>query len=138
MWVNRGHHKLLHNPPRGFRGLVEYSTGQEPHFSEKAVMSDTPEMVEGSQQPKRSRTVEQYTTDTKTTVSSRIILLHVVPVRVIAPQGNSITTYGLLDNASQGTIISKNIARILHQHSKVVLTGQSAEEDLREGMTVQV
>ena len=32
---------------------------------------------------------------------------------MIAPQGNSITTYGLLDNASLGTIISKDIANIL-------------------------
>jgi len=70
-------------------------------------------MVEGSQQPERSLTVDQYTTATKTTASSRTILLHVVPVRVIAPQGNSITTYGLLDNASRGTIISKDIANIL-------------------------
>ena len=46
-------------------------------------------------------------------MSSRTILLHVVPVRVIAPHGNSVTTYGLLDNASRGTIISKDVANIL-------------------------
>ena len=73
----------------------------------KAALSDTREMVGGSQQPERSRTVDQYATATKTTA------LHVVPVRVIAPQGNSITTYGLLDNASRGTVISKDIANIL-------------------------
>ena len=111
--ADRRHHKLLHNPPRRFEGLVEYSTEQEPHSSVKAVLSDTREMVGGSQQPERSRTVDQYATATKTTASSRTILLHVVPVRVIAPQGNSITTYGSLDNASRGTIISKDIANIL-------------------------
>ena len=111
--ADRRHHKLLHNPPRRFGGLVEYSIEQEPHSSVKAVLSDTREMVEGSQQPEGSRTVDQYATATKTTASSRTILLHVVPVRVIAPQGNSITTYGLLDNASRGTIISKDIANIL-------------------------
>ena len=108
--ADRRHHQLKHNPPRRFGGLVEYSTD---HSSVTAVMSDTREMVEGSQQPERSRTVDQYATATKTTASPRTILLHVVPVRMIAPQGNSITTYGLLDNASRGTIISKDIANIL-------------------------
>ena len=108
--ADRRHHQLKHNPPRRFGGLVEYSTD---HSSVTAVMSDTREMVEGSQQPERSRTVDQYATATKTTASPRTILLHVVPVRIIAPQGNSITTYGLLDNASRGTIISKDIANIL-------------------------
>ena len=107
--ADRRHHKLLHNPPRRFGGLV----AQESHSSVKAVLSDTRETVEGSQQRERSRSVEQYATATKTTASSKTILLHVVPVRVIAPQGNSITTYGLLDNASRGTIISKDIANIL-------------------------
>ena len=48
---------------------------KEPHCSVNAVMSDTREMVEGSQQPERSRTVDQYATATKTTASSRTILL---------------------------------------------------------------
>ena len=111
--ADRRHHKLLHNPPTRFGGLVEYSTDQEPHSSVKAVMYDTREMVEGSQQPVRSQIVDQYATATKTTASSRTILLHVVPVGVIAPQGNSITTHGLLDSTSRGTIISKDIANIL-------------------------
>ena len=118
MWVNRGHHKLLHNPPRRFGGLVEYATSQEPHSSVKAVMSDTRDMVEGSQQPERPRTVEPCATATKTTASSRTIQLHVVPVSVIAPQGKSISTYGLLDNASRGTIISKDMANILRLRGK--------------------
>lgn len=49
--ADRRHHQLKHNPPRRFGGLVEYSTD---HSSVTAVMSDTREMVEGSQQPERS------------------------------------------------------------------------------------
>ena len=55
--------------------------------------------------------MEQYTTITE--APSRTILVHVVPVKVIAPSGSSLTTYALLDNASRGTIISKNIANSL-------------------------
>ena len=111
--ADRRHHKLLHNPPGRLGGLVEYSTEQERHSSVKAVLSDTREMVGGSQQPERLRTVDQYATATKTAASSRTILLHVVPVRVIAPKGNSVTIYGLLDNASRGAIVNKDIANIL-------------------------
>ena len=111
--VDRRHQKLLHNPPRRFGGLVEYSTDQEPHSPVKAVFFDTREMVEGPQQHERLPTVAQYANATKNTASTRTILLHVVTVRVIAPHGNSITNYGLLDNTSQGTIISKDIVNIL-------------------------
>ena len=55
--------------------------------------------------------MEQYAIITE--APSRIILLHVVPVKVIGPSGSSLTTYALLDNASRGTIISKNIANSL-------------------------
>ena len=113
--ADRRHHQLKHNPPRRFGGLVEYSTD---HSSVTAVMSDTRDMVEGSQQPERPRTVEPCATATKTTASSRTIQLHVVPVSVIAPQGKSISTYGLLDNASRGTIISKDMANILRLRGK--------------------
>ena len=36
-----------------------------------------------------------------------------MPVKVIAPSGSSLTTYALLNNASRGTVISKNIANSL-------------------------
>jgi len=52
--------------------------------------------------------MEQYATITE--APSRTTLLHFVPVKVIAPGGSSLKTYALLDNASRGTIISKNIA----------------------------
>ena len=55
--------------------------------------------------------MEQYRTITE--APSRTILLHVVPVKVIAPSGSSLTTWAFLDNASRGTIISKNIANSL-------------------------
>ena len=38
---------------------------------------------------------------------------HVVPVKGIAPNGSALTTYGLLDNASRGTIISSHVASTL-------------------------
>ena len=104
--ADRRHHRLLHNPPRRFGGRAEYSTEQEQHTSVKAGSSDTLRMTEGPQRPEGLLTFEQYATVTKTAVSSRTILLHVVPIRVIAPNGNSVTTYGLLDNTSGGTIIS--------------------------------
>ena len=44
---------------------------------------------------------------------SRTILLHVVPIKVIATNGSSLTTYGLLDNASRGTIIRSDFANSL-------------------------
>ena len=55
--------------------------------------------------------MEQYAAITE--APSRTILLLVVPVKVIAPSGSSLTTYALLDNASRGTIISKNTANSL-------------------------
>ena len=55
--------------------------------------------------------MEQYATITE--APSRTILLHVEPVKVIAPSGSSLTTYALPDNAPRGTIISKNIANSL-------------------------
>ena len=72
-------------------------------------MSYTRETVEGSQQPERLRTFDQYATAIKTTASSKTTLLHVVPVRVIAPQGNSITSYGLLDNASEELLLARTL-----------------------------
>jgi hypothetical protein len=41
------------------------------------------------------------------------VLLHVTPVKVSTNAGNSITTYGLLDNASCGTIVDADLAKRL-------------------------
>ena len=67
--------------------------------------------AEEAQQPEKPRTVEQYATVTEAV--SRTILLHVVPITVIATNGSSLSTYGLLDNASRGTIIRSDVANSL-------------------------
>ena len=43
-----------------------------------------------------------------------MVLLYVVPVKVLSNGGKSLTTYGLLDNGSRGTIISSDIAERLN------------------------
>ena len=53
--------------------------------------------------------MEQYAIITE--APSGTILLHVVPGKVIAPSGSSLTTYALLDNASRGTIIARTLRR---------------------------
>ena len=42
------------------------------------------------------------------------VLLHVVPVKVLTKDGNFITTYGLLDNASRGTVVDAKLAEKLN------------------------
>ena len=108
---DRRHHGLLHNPPRRKEG----STGRAP-LDEKALVTPVAPTVnhgrgEETQQPEKPRTVEQYATITEAV--SRTILLHVVPITVIATNGSSLSTYGLLDNASRGTIIRSDVANSL-------------------------
>ena len=43
----------------------------------------------------------------------KTVLLHVIPVKITSPDGRFVTTYGLLDNASRGTIISQDVAKEL-------------------------
>lgn len=57
--------------------------------------------------------VESYTTLTDENRKT-VVLLHVVPVKVLSNGGKSLTTYGLLDNGSRGTIISSDIAERLN------------------------
>lgn len=63
------------------------------------------------QTPNEQRSTETYATLTQE--RKRVVLLHVVPVRVISNEGSHVTTYGLLDNASRGTIISSELATTL-------------------------
>ncbi|KAK3727751.1 hypothetical protein QZH41_005215 [Actinostola sp. cb2023] len=63
---------------------------------------------------------------------NKAILLHVVPVKIMAPNGKSLTTYGLLDNASRGTVICVDVARKLglkgqKEQIAVTLTGKTDE-----------
>ena len=108
---DRRHHRLLHNPPR----LRDAITAQDPHLDRQREIQEAQADIQykdqGTQFPQNPRAIEQYATITE--APSRTILLHVVPVRVIAPSGSSLTTYTLLDNASRGTIISKNIENSL-------------------------
>ena len=43
----------------------------------------------------------------------KTILLHVIPVKISSSNGKSITTYGLLDDGSCGTMISFDVANEL-------------------------
>ena len=105
------HHRLLYNPP----GLRDTNTAQDPHLDRQreiqAAQADIQYKDQGTQFPQNPRAMEQYATIRE--APSRTILLHLVPVKVIAPGGSSLTTYALLDNASRGTIITKNIANSL-------------------------
>ena len=55
------------------------------------------------------RSAEHYATLSERPLKT--VLLHVVPVKIITLNGNCLTTYGLLDNASRGTVISSDIAK---------------------------
>ena len=103
--------RLLYNRFR----LRDAITAQDPHLDRQretqAAQTDIQYKDQGTQFPQNPRAMEQYATNTE--APSRTVLLHVVQVKVIAPSGSSLTTYALLDNASRGTIISKNIANSL-------------------------
>ena len=89
------HHKLLHRDQR-----PQQVIGQSPQSSTPLV----------------SDAIKRKEIDTRATLNQKqgqIILLHVVPVRVISDAGKSVTTYGLLDNASRGTIICSQLAEKL-------------------------
>lgn len=94
---DRRHHKLLHHPYKRNKGDAEEEpqSGKQvqklPAQSDYQVERELPSSV-------KPRTTEQYATVTGTV--SKTVLLHVVPVKVIAPNGSVLTTYGLLDNAS--------------------------------------
>ena len=108
---DRRHHRLLRNPLRPRDAI----TAQDPHLDRQretqAARADIQYKDQGKLFPQNPRAMEQYATITE--VPSRTSLLHVVPAKVIAPSGSSLTTYALPDNASRGTIISKNIANSL-------------------------
>ena len=58
------------------------------------------------------RCTVQYATMTEPT-KQKTILLHVIPVKISSSEGRFITTYGLLDNGSDGTMISSDVAKEL-------------------------
>ena len=96
---------MLYTPFR----LRDAITAQDPHLDRQretqAAQADIQYKDQGMQFPQTARAMEQYATVTE--APSRTVLQHVVQVKVLAQSGSSLTTYVLLDNASQGTIISK-------------------------------
>ena len=58
------------------------------------------------------RITVQYATVTEPT-KKKTVLLHVIPVKILLSDGKAITTYGLLDNGSRGTMISSEVAKEL-------------------------
>ena len=124
------HHKLLHRElkhrdSRRNGGMKDTRHAQEgsPHQGDV----ETP-FANQPQEEKRVADIRTTITDPK----KRTILLHVVPVKVTSEKGNSVSTYGLLDNASRGTIIDKSLAKQLkltgHKESVVITTVTGKEE----------
>ncbi|KAK3738189.1 hypothetical protein QZH41_003085 [Actinostola sp. cb2023] len=67
----------------------------------------------GDQNKRPGTSAQRYTTTTTVESSAKTILLHVVPVKILAMDGKSLTTYGLLDNGSRATVISADVAKQL-------------------------
>ncbi|XP_028413517.1 uncharacterized protein LOC114536351 [Dendronephthya gigantea] len=97
----RKHHVLLHNTRKK----------DDNNNSNDKKLTEYTEECHKLQCDKEKKT-EQYATITNT--ASKFVLLHVVPLQVISPQGASLTTYALLDNASRGTMISAELAKELN------------------------
>ncbi|XP_028416310.1 uncharacterized protein LOC114540230 [Dendronephthya gigantea] len=97
----RKHHVLLHNTRK---------KDDNNNSNDKKLTEDTEER--NKLQRDKEKKTEQYATITNT--ASKLVLLHVVPVQVISPEGASLTTYALLDNASRGTMISAELAKELN------------------------
>ena len=103
------HHRLLHNPPR--RDTAETNR------SNQIPQGDSKPAVNGWSNGEQRNTTEprstvQYATVTEPT-KKKTVLLHVIPVKVLLSDGKSITTYGLLDNGSRGTMIGSEVAKEL-------------------------
>ena len=107
---HKRHHKLLHNPPSSRRGSDRQS---RPRVEELKPAGSSPYPVCSSEpRPPETRSTAQYATVTQpATIKS--VFLHVIPVKIMSPDRRFITTYGLLDNASRGTMISQDVANEL-------------------------
>ena len=93
---DRRHHKLLHHPRKSNTGDAEQDPqcGKQPKKPPAEIEAQAGREVPLSVKP---RTTEQYTTVTGNVLKT--VLLHVVPVKLIAPNGSALTiaTYGLLE-----------------------------------------
>ena len=105
---DKRHHRLLHNPSR--RDTAETNGGNQSHQGEpKPAVNQRNGEQPSTTEP---RSTVQYATVTEPT-KNKTILLHVIPVKILSSNGKSITTYGLLDNGSRGTMISSEVPKNL-------------------------
>ena len=108
---DKRHHRLLHNPPR--RDTAETNAGNQTREGGQQPSRRTP-IPRNGEQPNSTEvsSTVQYATLTEPT-KKKTILLHVIPVKISSSNGKSITTYGLIDNGSRGTMISSDVAKEL-------------------------
>ena len=105
---DKRHYRLLHNPPR--RDTPETNVGSQTRQGEpKPAVNQRNDEQPSTTEP---RSTMQYATLTEPT-KKKTILLHVIPVKILSSDGKFITTYGLLDNGSCGTMISSEVAKEL-------------------------
>ena len=108
---DKRHHRLLHNPPR--RDTAETNAGNETRKGGQQPSGKTPTPGNGEQPNSTEvRSIVQYATVTEPT-KKKPIQLHVIPVKISSTDGKSITTYGLIENGSRGTMISFDVAKEL-------------------------
>ena len=104
------HHRLLHNPPR--RDTAKTNAGNQTREGGQQPSGRTPIPGNGEQPNSTEvRSTVQYATLIEST--KKAILLHVLPGKISSSNGKSITTYGLIDNGSRGTMISSDVAKEL-------------------------
>ena len=108
---DKRHHRLLDNPPR--RDTAETKAGNQTREGRPQPTGKTPTTGNGEQSKSTEvRSTVQYAIVTEPT-KKKTILLHVIPVKISSSDGKSITTYGLIDNGSRGTMISSDVAKEL-------------------------
>ncbi len=111
------HHRLLHRRISPRDNTRNQSKDQESSRNNQKE-SERPEQTLGGEPSKpdigNSRQPKTTSYVTMTERKENHVLLHVTPVKVSTKDENSVTTYGLLDNASRGTIVDVNLAKRLN------------------------
>ena len=119
------HHRLIHrriSPPNDDlkcqsklddhnfpKTIDEGKTRKEPRKPPETPRHDSP-----TPEGEISQKTRMSSYATMTEEKGNHILLHVVPVKVLTRNGDSVTTYGLLDNASRGTVVDVKLAEKLN------------------------
>ncbi|PFX14275.1 hypothetical protein AWC38_SpisGene21584 [Stylophora pistillata] len=110
------HHRFLHNPPR--RDIGDTDRGNKTREREQQPAENQPNSRNGEHRSTTElRSTVQYATAIELT-KKKTMFLHVIPVKISSSDGKSITTYGLLDNGSRGTMISSDVAYELDLKSR--------------------